>query len=141
MPKDGPHPTDTHVEKRVRMRRMMLGLSQTKLGEIKPRTLMRQVRAFLRGGAMSDLTNDELKQNMAILETFVTTALGIIIAMSGPDPGKKKAVKTLDIIREASKRRLIEISSDMPIGEQYLDYLLSGLSENLWNGSLHRTRV
>ena len=66
---------------------------------------------------MSDLTNDELKQNMAVLEAFVTTALGIIIAMSGPDPGKQKAVKTLDLIKEASKRRLIEISSDMPVGE------------------------
>jgi hypothetical protein len=80
---------------------------------------------------MSELTNDELKQNMAVLETFVTTALAIIIAMSGPDPGKKRAVKTLDAIKEASKRRLIEISSDMPVGEHYLDYLLSGLSENL----------
>jgi len=80
---------------------------------------------------MSDLTNDELKQNMAVLEAFVTTALEIIIAMSGPDPGKKKAVKTLDVIKEVSRRRLIEISSDMPVGEQYLDYLLSGLSENL----------
>ena len=80
---------------------------------------------------MSELTNDELKQNMAVLETFVTTALAIIIAMSGPDPGKTKAIKTLDVIKEASKRRLIEISSDMPVGEHYLDYLLSGLSENL----------
>jgi hypothetical protein len=80
---------------------------------------------------MTDLTNDELNQNMAVLETFVTTALGILIAMSGPDPGKQKAVKTLDLIKEASKRRLIEISSDMPVGEHYLDYLLSGLSENL----------
>ena len=80
---------------------------------------------------MSELTNDELKQNMAVLETFVTTALAIIIAMSGLDPGKKRTVKTLDAIKEASKRRLIEISSDMPVGEHYLDYLLSGLSENL----------
>jgi hypothetical protein len=58
---------------------------------------------------MTDLTNDELKQNMAVLETFVTTALGIIIAMSGPDPAKKKAIKTLDVIKEASKHRLGEI--------------------------------
>jgi hypothetical protein len=51
---------------------------------------------------MTDLTNDELKQNMAVLETFVTTALGIIIAMSGPDPGKKKPIKTLDVIKEGN---------------------------------------
>src|SRR5271170_5876913 len=31
MPKSGPDPTDTHVGKRVRMRRLMLGISQTKL--------------------------------------------------------------------------------------------------------------
>jgi transcriptional regulator with XRE-family HTH domain len=29
----GPNPIDTHVGSRVRMRRMMLGISQEKLGE------------------------------------------------------------------------------------------------------------
>jgi transcriptional regulator with XRE-family HTH domain len=33
MPISGPHPTDKHVGSRVRMRRMMLGRSQTQLGE------------------------------------------------------------------------------------------------------------
>jgi transcriptional regulator with XRE-family HTH domain len=33
MPIKSANPTDTHVGKRVRMRRMMLGMSQTKLGE------------------------------------------------------------------------------------------------------------
>ena len=33
MPKDGAHPTDKHVGSRVRMRRLMLGKSQTQLGE------------------------------------------------------------------------------------------------------------
>jgi hypothetical protein len=80
---------------------------------------------------MRYVTDDELKQNMAVLECFVTAALGIIIAMSGSDPGKQKAIKTLDIIKEDSKPRLSEISSDMPVGQHYLDYLLSGLSENL----------
>jgi transcriptional regulator with XRE-family HTH domain len=32
MPKDGAHPTDKHVGNRVRMRRLMLGLSQSQLG-------------------------------------------------------------------------------------------------------------
>jgi hypothetical protein len=31
-PKDGPHPTDTHVGKRVRMQRLMLGQSQVYIG-------------------------------------------------------------------------------------------------------------
>ena len=33
MPENGPEPADVHVGKRVRMRRMMLGRSQTQLGE------------------------------------------------------------------------------------------------------------
>jgi hypothetical protein len=39
---------------------------------------------------MSDLTNDELKQNMAVLEAFVTTALGIIIACPDQTPVSKR---------------------------------------------------
>ena len=33
MPREVAHPVDTHVGKRVRMRRLMLGMSQTKLGD------------------------------------------------------------------------------------------------------------
>ena len=33
MPKNGAHPTDTHVGKRVRMRRLMLGMSQTNVAD------------------------------------------------------------------------------------------------------------
>jgi transcriptional regulator with XRE-family HTH domain len=33
MPKNGIHPTDKHVGQRVRMRRLLLGLSQTKLAD------------------------------------------------------------------------------------------------------------
>src|ERR1700694_1517370 len=33
MPKDEPHPIDKHVGARVRMRRLMLGMNQTTLGE------------------------------------------------------------------------------------------------------------
>jgi transcriptional regulator with XRE-family HTH domain len=33
MPKNGIHPTDSHVGKRVRLRRMMLGMSQEMLGD------------------------------------------------------------------------------------------------------------
>src|ERR1700682_68634 len=48
MPKDGPHPTDTHVGERVRMRRMMLGLSQTKLGDALGLTFQ-QVQKYEKG--------------------------------------------------------------------------------------------
>ncbi len=33
MPKDGLHPTDKHVGQRVRMRRLMLGMSQTNVAD------------------------------------------------------------------------------------------------------------
>jgi len=33
MPREVAHPVDTHVGRRVRMRRLMLGLSQTQLGD------------------------------------------------------------------------------------------------------------
>jgi len=33
MPRDGMHPTDTHVGQRVRMRRLMLGMSQSHVGD------------------------------------------------------------------------------------------------------------
>ena len=33
MPRDGMHPTDAHVGQRVRMRRLMLGMSQTTLAD------------------------------------------------------------------------------------------------------------
>src|SRR5712671_2297821 len=33
MPKDGAHPIDKHVGSRVRMRRLMLGMSQSNLGD------------------------------------------------------------------------------------------------------------
>jgi transcriptional regulator with XRE-family HTH domain len=48
MPKNGPEPTDLHVGKRVRMRRMMLGLSQTQLGDALGITFQ-QVQKYERG--------------------------------------------------------------------------------------------
>jgi transcriptional regulator with XRE-family HTH domain len=33
MPREGMHPTDTHVGQRVRMRRLMLGMSQSHVGD------------------------------------------------------------------------------------------------------------
>jgi transcriptional regulator with XRE-family HTH domain len=48
MPEDGPHPTDTHVGKRVGMRRMMLDLSQTDLADALGVTF-RQVQKYEKG--------------------------------------------------------------------------------------------
>src|ERR1700730_9755665 len=48
MPKDGAHPIDEHVGKRVRMRRLMLGRSQTQLGEALGLTFQ-QVQKYEKG--------------------------------------------------------------------------------------------
>jgi transcriptional regulator with XRE-family HTH domain len=48
MPKNGIHPTDSHVGKRVRMRRLMLGLSQTELGDALGLTFQ-QVQKYEKG--------------------------------------------------------------------------------------------
>ena len=48
MPKDEPHPIDKHVGKRVRMRRLMLGRSQTQLGEALGLTFQ-QVQKYEKG--------------------------------------------------------------------------------------------
>ena len=48
MPKERTHPVDTHVGKRVRMRRLILGLSQTKLGDALDLTFQ-QVQKYEKG--------------------------------------------------------------------------------------------
>jgi transcriptional regulator with XRE-family HTH domain len=48
MPRDGMHPTDTHVGKRLRMRRLMLGLSQTKIADALGLTFQ-QVQKYEKG--------------------------------------------------------------------------------------------
>jgi transcriptional regulator with XRE-family HTH domain len=48
MPRDGINPTDTHVGKRLRMRRLMLGLSQTKIADALGLTFQ-QVQKYEKG--------------------------------------------------------------------------------------------
>jgi transcriptional regulator with XRE-family HTH domain len=48
MPKNGAHPTDQHVGSRVRMRRLMLGMSQTQLGDVLGITFQ-QVQKYEKG--------------------------------------------------------------------------------------------
>jgi transcriptional regulator with XRE-family HTH domain len=48
MPKKAPNPTDKHVGARVRMRRMMLGMSQEKLGDALGLTFQ-QVQKYEKG--------------------------------------------------------------------------------------------
>jgi transcriptional regulator with XRE-family HTH domain len=53
MPRDGINPTDTHVGKRLRMRRQMLGLSQTKIAEALGLTFQ-QVQKYEKGANRID---------------------------------------------------------------------------------------
>jgi transcriptional regulator with XRE-family HTH domain len=48
MPKNGAHPTDTHVGQRVRMRRLMLGMSQSTLADALGLTFQ-QVQKYEKG--------------------------------------------------------------------------------------------
>jgi transcriptional regulator with XRE-family HTH domain len=48
MPRNGPHPTDKHVGQRVRMRRLMLGMSQTTLADTLDLTFQ-QVQKYEKG--------------------------------------------------------------------------------------------
>jgi transcriptional regulator with XRE-family HTH domain len=64
MPENGPEPADVHVGKRVRMRRMMLGRSQTQLGDALGVTFQ-QVQKYEKG--TNRISASRLQQ---ISETF-----------------------------------------------------------------------
>jgi len=80
---------------------------------------------------MPELSTDQLAARLVVIESISVASLGIMIAMAGPDPGKKRAVTTLDAIKVAAQRRLVEMRADPKEGETYLDDLLSEISENL----------
>jgi transcriptional regulator with XRE-family HTH domain len=69
MPKNGIHPTDTHVGKRVRMRRMMLGMSQEMLGDALDLTFQ-QVQKYEKG--TNRISASRLQHMSQILQVPVT---------------------------------------------------------------------
>jgi transcriptional regulator with XRE-family HTH domain len=68
MPKKGTDPVDKHVGKRVRMRRMMLGLSQTALGDALNLTFQ-QVQKYEKG--MNRISASSLQHISQILQVPV----------------------------------------------------------------------
>jgi hypothetical protein len=80
------------------------------------------------------MTDDEIKGRLVVLEVMCMTSIGILFALTGKsDPTNRQAITTLDAIQIAAKRRLTE-ENDASIksaGENYLDWLLSEVSENL----------
>jgi len=67
--KKAPNPTDTHVGSRVRMRRMMLGMSQEKLGDALGLTFQ-QVQKYEKG--TNRIGASRLQQIAQILEVQVS---------------------------------------------------------------------
>ena len=68
MPKDGVHPIDKHVGSRARMRRMMLGMSQEKLGDALGLTFQ-QVQKYEKG--MNRISASRLQHMSQILQVPV----------------------------------------------------------------------
>jgi transcriptional regulator with XRE-family HTH domain len=69
MPKNGAHPTDKHVGQRVRMRRMMLGMSQELLGDALGLTFQ-QVQKYEKG--TNRISASRLQHISQILQVPVT---------------------------------------------------------------------
>ncbi len=67
--KDGPHPIDVHVGSRVRLRRTLLGLSQTQLGE-KLGLTFQQIQKYERGA--NRISASRLYQMTRILDVPVS---------------------------------------------------------------------
>jgi len=68
MPKNGAHPTDKYVGSRVRMRRLMLDMSQTKLGDALGLTFQ-QVQKYEKG--TNRISASRLQQISNILQVEV----------------------------------------------------------------------
>jgi transcriptional regulator with XRE-family HTH domain len=69
MPKNGAHPTDTHVGKRVRMRRLMLGMSQTDVADALGLTFQ-QLQKYEKG--MNRISASRLQHVAQIFQVPVT---------------------------------------------------------------------
>ena len=68
MKKSGPEPTDVHVGRRVRMRRMMLGMSQEKLGDALGITFQ-QVQKYEKG--TNRISASRLQRTAEVLQVLV----------------------------------------------------------------------
>jgi transcriptional regulator with XRE-family HTH domain len=68
MPKNGVQPTDKHVGSRVRMRRMMLGMSQEKLGDALGITFQ-QVQKYEKG--TNRISASRLQRTAEVLQILV----------------------------------------------------------------------
>ena len=107
--KHGPHPVDVHVGGRVRMRRTLLGMSQTDLGKalgVTFQQIQKNERGFNRIGAsrlyqlshILDVPLSYFFDDMPPLEEADASGLrGGVQESSAPDPMDKR--ETLELVR------------------------------------------
>lgn len=88
MIKKAPNPTDKHVGSRVRMRRMMLSMSQEKLGEALGLTFQ-QVQKYEKG--TNRIGASRLQQISAILQVPVSFFFEGAPTVGLPSPGMSEA--------------------------------------------------
>src|SRR3954453_4529208 len=85
MPKKAPNPIDRHVGSRVRMRRMMLGMSQEKLGDALSLTFQ-QVQKYEKG--TNRMGAGRLQQIAQTLQVPVSLFFeGVATVLVGPPVG------------------------------------------------------
>ena len=91
--RDGPHPVDIHVGSRIRMRRNLLGMNQTALGEALSLTFQ-QVQKYERGAnrvSASRLHEISRIQDVPVAWFFEDMDEATAAATSRVQPGKRAA--------------------------------------------------
>ncbi len=117
--KDGPHPIDVHVGSRVRLRRTLLGLNQTQLGERLGLTFQ-QIQKYERG--VNRISASRLYQMSHILDVPVSYFFDDLDEEAGawsPDDVMLKR-ETLELVRAyyrigdpAARKGLFELTKAM----------------------------
>jgi hypothetical protein len=80
------------------------------------------------------MTEEEMKARIVVLEVLCLGTLGIVFAVTGADdPKHEKAIATLNGLKSAVEQRLSETADPALIeaGRHYSDILLSELSDGL----------
>ena len=89
--KKAPNPTDKHVGSRVRMRRMMLGMSQEKLGDALGLTFQ-QVQKYEKGTNRIGASRlQQISQILQVPVAFFFEGAPIISSEHAPSPGMHEA--------------------------------------------------
>jgi transcriptional regulator with XRE-family HTH domain len=129
MPKKVPNPIDSYVGSRVRMRRMMLGMSQEKLGDALGLTFQ-QIQKYEKG--TNRIGASRLQQISLILQVPVSFFFEGVPGPGGfgeaqspeyltnflaSSEGLKLAKAFMQVPRPALRRRIIDLIEEMGNGE------------------------